>query len=181
MADVASGADPFEDRCHAMADRITRLMQPAPEDAITEELFKLNALTKRRSEDDVEGAVRFEAYAELLRGYPADVAVDVVRWWPRQSGSVGMWWPSGNELVRACEIRTAERRAIIAALKRCAPAAALPRPMESAESRAESRARVAQIVDDLRRRMGFSAGAETRVAAAGAEVARDVETVEGER
>lgn len=102
------------DRAGAL-DMLCSAMTPADKPTLARELTRLAMLTKSRDRgDDTELIV--ECYIEELRRYPADIAVSVLREWPRRKH--GTWWPSWHELQRVLEWRVGPRRAMLAAVER---------------------------------------------------------------
>ena len=93
---------------------LSSTMKPLPVKEISRELTILNALTKRRKEDQGDMKLMIAAYVEKLLPYPGEAVVHVLRKWPETQW--GKWWPSWAELYALLESRVAERRLMLEAL-----------------------------------------------------------------
>lgn len=89
-------------------------MTPLPVKEIAKELTTLNALTKRRKDDQGDTELLVAAYVEKLAPYPGEAVVHVLRKWPETEK--GKWWPSWSELYDMLEYRVGERRLMLEAL-----------------------------------------------------------------
>lgn len=74
---------------------IDQFSAPLPANEITKLLAKMFVKTKRKADDQLSQDLMFAAYREELSEWPADLVVEVLTAWPRQS----MWWPSWHELA----------------------------------------------------------------------------------
>lgn len=95
---------------------VEEAMTPALPNDLACELAQLRVLTKARDGSPEDMELMAQAYLDQLRRYPADVALSVIRDWPRTRN--GKWWPSWHELERWCSARASARHAMRARLKR---------------------------------------------------------------
>ncbi len=103
-----------EDRATARA-LLNSTMTSLPVKEIAKELTTLNALTKRRREDQGDTQLMIAAYVEKLAPYPGEAVVWALRKWPETKD--GKWWPAWAELHEMLEGRVAERRLMLEALR----------------------------------------------------------------
>ena len=82
------------DEVRQAVDIIDKHSKPLGNDQITKLLAKMFVKTKRKADDQLSQDLMFAAYREELSEWPADLVVEVLTKWPRQS----MWWPSWHEL-----------------------------------------------------------------------------------
>lgn len=101
----------------ALAERYELLLQPAAEEELHVELVQLDVSTAKRGEGEGDSDARLYVYTDLLRRYPRDVALAVVRGWPKHHAELGRWWPTVSELHMLLEHAVSERRAVIRALR----------------------------------------------------------------
>ena len=133
---VQCHADGAPDDLTAFAADIGKLLAPAPIREIEGWLAELSVIVARRSQDEVDEAVRLTAYASRLSLYPADVVrhvLLVLRW---------KFWPTWDELAAVCDGLTSGRKAMIAAAK-----TPLIAPPPAPERDPEERDRVRAIGD----------------------------------
>ncbi len=72
---------------------------PPPDERLAAALSKLRLLVIRRDEGLVNEAAQNLAYIELLLEYPTEIAIDVIREWPRSN----KFWPTWCELREGIE------------------------------------------------------------------------------
>lgn len=85
---------------------VDEAMTPAPDAVLGRELTRLALTTAHRAKGDLDMQLMAAAYIDLMRKYPADVAVAVIRK-PRQ------WWPTAFELSTEADALVAERRLLL--------------------------------------------------------------------
>jgi hypothetical protein len=93
---------------------LSNTMTPLPVKEIAKELTTLNALTKRRREDQGDTQLMIAAYTERLMPYPGESVIHVLRKWPETKD--GKWWPAWADLFELLEARCAERMLMLEAL-----------------------------------------------------------------
>lgn len=106
------GDDPDMPKARHM---VAMAMTPAPEPILAKELARLRMLTKVKDRGD-ESALEAGLWMEMLGEYPADVAVDALKAWPKTRQ--GMWWPSWAELMPILERKAQMRRMLADKLNR---------------------------------------------------------------
>lgn len=94
---------------------INRTIMPLGAKALAKELTTLNALTKRRKDDQGDLQLMVAAYVEKLAPYPGEAIIHVLRKWPETTD--GTWWPGWKELYEMLEYRVGERRLMLEALR----------------------------------------------------------------
>ncbi len=87
-------------------------MRPAPSEPLKKALARLRVMTKTRSDEEGEGALRAAAYLEELQHWPGDVAMHVLNSQPR----IDKWWPAWAELEERLELYARERKKRLQAL-----------------------------------------------------------------
>jgi hypothetical protein len=95
-------------------------LRAAPDEKIVAALYRLRTLTRgkiERSSADQEGEMLI--WAEQLRCWPGDVALDVIRNWPSREN--GQWWPTWHEVEVVMKQRCEKRIAIANVLRRSEP------------------------------------------------------------
>lgn len=112
LAYTVRGSAADKAKARALLDRT---MTPLPAKTLAQELTKLNALTKRRQEDQVDTDLLVAAYVEKLAPYPGEAVVWALRRWPETKD--GKWWPAWGELYEMLKGRVAERRLMLEALR----------------------------------------------------------------
>lgn len=101
-------------RAAAVAD-LVNFTTPPPVRAIEDWLAELSVITAGRNREGVEVALMLNAYSSRLERYPADV----VRWSLLRKS--WQWFPTWDELEKACEAKAGPRRHMIAALSQREP------------------------------------------------------------
>ena len=96
---------------------IDEFSAPLPANEITKLLAKMFVKTKRKADDQLSQDLMFAAYREELSEWPADLVVEVLTKWPRQS----MWWPSWHELFEELSWRDKRSKMKAALEKKLAP------------------------------------------------------------
>lgn len=117
---------------------LENLLTPAPELMIEEWLAELDVVTVSRQRYGFEASLMVTAYISRLRQFPADVVRSTLldRTWK--------FFPSWDELEKACRAMTSPRLAMLAALRRG------PVPeREFRQATAEERARIQAMVDEM--------------------------------
>lgn len=84
---------------------VARSMVPASMQTLAAELARLAVVTAQRASTDADMTLRAAAYIEAMRGYPADIALTVIR--KRRH-----WWPSLFELQEEADKLLAYRKCI---------------------------------------------------------------------
>lgn len=107
----------------ALARTIEETLRPAPTEVIEEWLAELSVLVARREGDEFTEELRVTAYASRLAAYPADVVREVLL------ARVWKFWPTWEELHRACESLATPRRHMLAACRQ-QPVPEEPRPTQ---------------------------------------------------
>lgn len=119
--------------------------------AVTAALARLKSLTIKRDSDEIDTRLQVAAYLDELAAYPADVACEALRLWPREPD--GRWWPAWADLAGLCDRLMEPRRAALAAIEaadRAASEADDAEMMTEAE-RHEAAAILAGLVAEWRR------------------------------
>lgn len=93
-------------------------LTPAPPKVLAAELTRLRMLTKAKDRAEADTAYEAEIWLDELSRFPADVAVETLREWPRRKA--GMWWPSWHELEPILRRKAAMREALAAKLRQAA-------------------------------------------------------------
>lgn len=93
-------------------------MTPAPKQALARELTRLRILTKAKDRAEIDTEFEAQIWLDELSRYPADVAVETLREWPRRKA--GTWWPSWHELEPILRRKAAMREALAAKLRQAA-------------------------------------------------------------
>ena len=96
---------------------IDEFSAPLPANEITKLLAKMFVKTKRKADDQLSQDLMFAAYIEELVEWPADLVVEVLTKWPRQS----MWWPSWHELYEELSWRDKRSKMKAALEKKLTP------------------------------------------------------------
>ena len=105
------------DEIRQAVDIIDKHSKPLSHDQITKLLAKMFVKTKRRADDQLSQDLMFAAYLEELVEWPADLVVEVLTAWPRQS----MWWPSWHELYEELSWRDKRSKMKAALEKKLTP------------------------------------------------------------
>lgn len=110
---------PAEKRHEAMA-LVEHSLRAAPDEKLGAALYRLRTMTRgrdQRSPADQEAEALI--WAEQLRCWPGDVALDVIRNWPSREN--GQWWPTWHEVEVVMKQRCEKRIAIANVLRRSEP------------------------------------------------------------
>lgn len=133
---VVSGTE--EQRERALAD-LRNFETPASVRSIEDWLAELSVLTAGRSREGMDAALTVTAYASRLSKYPADVARAALL------DKTWKWWPTWDELHKACEALASPRRHMIHALSQ---PVRKPEPKRRPPTQ-EERDRIQAMVDEL--------------------------------
>jgi hypothetical protein len=95
-----------------------RLCAPPEERDLARELCRLRSTVAARAEDELDWQFKLGVYLDELAGYPADIVVQVLRYWSRNE----KWWPTWAELHGLLERRIRSRAACLDALAKTAGA-----------------------------------------------------------
>ena len=136
--DVSQGGD----HAAALAD-LRNFMTPAPIRTIEGWLAELSVIVARRQDDQFADELRVSAYSARLSRYPADVV--------RQAILVDTYkfWPTWEELEKRCNILTAPRAQMIAAIERGPKPEETPRRPPTDDERARISALVGELFPDV--------------------------------
>jgi hypothetical protein len=94
--------------------KVIRLsMLPADTNLIDGKLAELRISTISRNASIEDLTMLFRVFGDLCAEYPADVAVDALRWWARNE----KFWPALSELKVELDRRVKKRRLMLAALE----------------------------------------------------------------
>lgn len=96
-----------------------RLCAPLREHDLALELCRLRTLLAVRAETDEDWQFKLDTYMDELAEYPADIVVQVLRYWSRNE----KWWPTWAELHDLLQRRARSRLACISALEQIARSA----------------------------------------------------------
>lgn len=94
---------------------LTLAMTPAPSAKLAEALTRLRLITVGGQKADADTELSIELMIDLLRDYPADVAIETLAEWPRRKR--GSWWPTWAELRPILDSKAAMRRAMEARVR----------------------------------------------------------------
>ena len=126
-----------EDDLQEALSHSEQFMKPLPDDQIVLEINKLKVRCKMRAEQQEDLQMLIACMIDDLSEYPGDIALDVLRQWPKLSP----WWPSWNELYELLERKTQPRRAIRSAIKRSLGKVTGDEPKRIQSSRKQARDR----------------------------------------
>jgi hypothetical protein len=148
---VATEVNGTPEARRAFAQDLANFMAPAETRDIEGWLAELSVIVARREYGEVDEALRLEAYASRLRQFPADIVrhVLVARTW--------RFWPTWEELEKACRAMASGRRSMVAALMREPEAPPPPRPVLSEEELQRLAAETAAIIEGLKARVAEEA------------------------
>ena len=93
-----------------------QLCAPLHDQDLARELCRLRTMLAVRAETELDWQFKLHSYMEELEEYPADIVVQVLRYWGRNE----KWWPTWAELHDLLERRVRTRLACIHALDRVA-------------------------------------------------------------
>ena len=102
-ADLAEALAVLDDAC-----------RPAPNDRIVNALAELALVSKAKTEDGQDTAMRIAALARLLHDWPADVALAAIR----RHRDGGRFFPAWSDLLASCRILAGKRMATREAVRR---------------------------------------------------------------
>lgn len=101
-------------------DAVESAMTPQTVEKCEELVATLHAVTARRNDDEAGLSVAMTLYAGCLAQYPADIAQSVCMKFAFRKAKPN-WFPPLNELNEACEQATAQRQALLNALRSASP------------------------------------------------------------
>lgn len=124
-------------------------MRPASRDALARELVRLRAVTVSRNAGAEDQALILSAYAEALAELPGNAVIATLCDWAKQN----KFWPALAEIVDGTNDRCRHRRAMMAAIRRRAPAIGKaqhePRSIPTADEISEVEATVSRWRETL--------------------------------
>jgi hypothetical protein len=101
-------------------DAVESAMTPQTVEGCEELVATLHAVTARRGDDEAGLSVAMTLYAGCLAQYPADIAKAVCMSFALRKAKPN-WFPTLSEINDACERETAQRKALLNALKSAHP------------------------------------------------------------
>lgn len=85
------------DSARAALNHLAPLYEPASFEALAKSIGALFTLTKARHKGDADMQFSISLYAQELRKFPGDLALQALERWPHQTD--GKWWPALAELI----------------------------------------------------------------------------------
>jgi hypothetical protein len=136
---------PADKRDEAVAI-VERGLKAAPDGKIVAALYRLRTFTRGRAErSSADQEAEAVIWAEQLRCWPGDAALDIIHNWPSREN--GQWWPTWHEVEQAIKERCQKRIAIANLLRRAEPGLAITSRVDplGASATAEERERAVKL------------------------------------